>query len=551
MPSSTSQPAAPQAPEDLAAAVAAALARNDFDRADALARRGLLSGVEHPLFLNVVAFSLERAGRLDDAFRLLERARVLAPQDSLTLASLGHWYSKAGRPGEALKAFDAALALNPVSASAHHGRGLALAAVRDFEGALACQTRALEFDPRNADVLAALAGMEANLGRNPAARRHAEAALEIDPANAAALVVLGALAFQAGEAEETVGYARRALQRGDLTGLHASAAQRLMADALDALGRYDEAFEAYSAANQILRTVHQAVYQLEGVEKGPELCRRLIGVFSGVEPGSWTAPAAPEREPPVAAAHVFLVGFPRSGTTLLEQVLATHDHVVALEERQTMDDIGLDFFDRDTIHRLFEMDAVEAADLRRRYWENVRRFGVEPAGRMFVDKLPLNSLWLPYIAKVFPDAKVLFARRDPRDVVLSCFRRRFLINGAMYTFTDLAQGAEFYAGVMALSDVYRRVLELAWYNHRHEDLVDDFEGETRALCTFLELPWTEKLQDFAETARRRDVQTPSAPQVRRGLYREGMGQWRRYAAGLAPALPILQPWVEAFGYDPA
>ena len=122
------------------------------------------------------------------------------------------------------------------------------------------------------------------------------------------------------------------------------------------------------------------------------------------------------------------------------------------------------------------------------------------------------------------------------------------MNGAMFTFTDLEDAAQFYSGVMTLADIYKGMIALPWYEHRHEALVEDFEGETRALCAFLDLPWTEGLAAFADTARRRDVQTPSAPQVRRGLYREGMGHWRHYADDMAQALPILQPWVERLGY---
>jgi hypothetical protein len=123
------------------------------------------------------------------------------------------------------------------------------------------------------------------------------------------------------------------------------------------------------------------------------------------------------------------------------------------------------------------------------------------------------------------------------------------MNGAMYDFTDLVEAARFYSGTMALAEVYHRMLTLDWYVHRHEDLVADFEGETRGLCAFLGLPWTDRLSDFAQTAKRRDVQTPSATQVRRGLYSEGVAQWRRYGDALAPIFPILQPWVDRFGYS--
>ncbi len=530
--------------------VAAALADKDYELADALARQGLLAGVEAPLLLNVAAFGLEREGRLDNALRLLERARDLDPEDALTLTSLGHWHCKTGRPGQALGFFEQVLAQDARNASAHHGKGLALAAMRDFPGARDSQETALFLSPDNPDVLSALAGVTANLGDTGTARRFAEQALQLDPTQSAAAVALGALAFQAGDMDAVISNMRAVIAQGGMTGLHASSAHRLLADALATKGEPNEAFQAYSEANGILRAVHASTFDHANVERGTELCRRLHDVFSPLKPEDWSAPISTLRDRP-AQGHVFLVGFPRSGTTLLEQVLATHSQVVALEERATLGEAGLDFFAPDTIDRLVHMDAATADREREAYWRRVRDFGVDVKGRLFVDKHPLNVLWLPYIAKLFPRAKLLFAMRDPRDVVLSCFRRRFLMNGAMYNFTNLTETAHFYAGTMALSDVYRRLLSLGWYDHRHEDLVEDFAAETKRLCGFLGLEWTEKLRDFAETAKRRDVQTPSAPQVRRGLYREGMGQWRAYAEGMSAALPVLQPWVERFGYPAA
>ena len=167
---------------------------------------------------------------------------------------------------------------------------------------------------------------------------------------------------------------------------------------------------------------------------------------------------------------------------------------------------------------------------------------------MFVDKYPLNSDRLPLIAKLFPNAKVLFALRDPRDVVLSCFRRRFEMNPAMYEFCTLAGAATLYDAVMRLAELYKAKLALPFQDVRHERVVEDLRGEVGAVCDFIGVAWDDAMLDFAETARRRGVRTPSAGQVVRGLYDEGIGQWRNYAAELEPVMPLLTPWVEAFGY---
>ena len=164
--------------------------------------------------------------------------------------------------------------------------------------------------------------------------------------------------------------------------------------------------------------------------------------------------------------------------------------------------------------------------------------------------MPLASVALPLIAKLFPNARVLFARRDPRDVVLSCFRRRFGMNASMYQLLTLDGAAAYYDAVIRLAEICREVLPLPQHLVRYESLVDDFEGTARAACDFVGIDWNEGLRDFASKARTRGISTPSAAQVARGLNRDGQGVWRRYAEQMAPVMPILDPWVRRFGYEP-
>jgi hypothetical protein len=256
-----------------------------------------------------------------------------------------------------------------------------------------------------------------------------------------------------------------------------------------------------------------------------------------------TGAGAPRR-------HVFLVGFPRSGTTLLELVLASHPDVVTLEERPLLEPAENEFLvSPASFQRLLDAGDDLLDPFRDLYWRQVADRGLAVAGKVFVDKLPLGSVLIPLIARLFPSARILFAERDPRDVVLSCFRRGFKLNPSMYQFVSLEGAARFYDAVMSVADRYRRLVPDRVHAVRYETLVTDFEGEVRAICEFAGLAWNESVNDFAQTARSRTIRTPSAPQVRKGLYTSGAGQWRRYARHLAPVRPILAPWVEALGYE--
>ncbi|MBV9692331.1 MAG: sulfotransferase, partial [Alphaproteobacteria bacterium] len=210
-------------------------------------------------------------------------------------------------------------------------------------------------------------------------------------------------------------------------------------------------------------------------------------------------------------------------------------------EQYLSTDKGLDLLAAATEDRL--------SQLRRDYWRRAEGHCGPLAGKVFVDKRPMGALKLPLIVKLFPSAKILFALRDPRDVILSCYRRQFLLNPSMYELLDLRGAALFYGQLMRLAKIFRARSGLQWLETRHESLVADFDGEMARVLAFLGLEWSEQLRAFAETARQRDIWTPSSTQVIKGLNAEGVEQWRHYREQLAPAMPILRPWIDAFGYE--
>jgi len=220
-----------------------------------------------------------------------------------------------------------------------------------------------------------------------------------------------------------------------------------------------------------------------------------------------------------------------------------------MEERACLADSAAEFFGSDSdLDRLAALSEAELAPWREAYWRGVAEAGLKPARAVFIDKLPLYAVFLPLIAKLFPAAKILLALRDPRDVVLSCFRRRFAMNAGMYEFTTLDGAAAYYEAVMELIGVYEESLALAIRPTRHEDLIADFDGQTRLLCEFLGLSFAEEMRGFARRARARNIDTPSSAQVAQGLSAGGLAQWRRYREQLAPILPVLAPFVARFGY---
>jgi hypothetical protein len=322
-----------------------------------------------------------------------------------------------------------------------------------------------------------------------------------------------------------------------------------MGEALDALGETAAAFRAFAAGKAALRALYAA--RAAASESEAERLERLADWFQSGDPAPWAGAPATDS-PSGVAGHAFLLGFPRSGTTLLEQAIAGSPDVAALEEAPTLAGAAAEYLaSAEGLARLADVSGDEAARWRGEYWDEVRRHGLAPQGKLFLDKAPAGTLYLPLIAKLFPDARILLALRDPRDVVLSCFRSSFQMNAMTYAFTDLGETARCYAACMALARACRAALPLKIIEVRHERLVEAFEAELGRISDFLGLAPTPAMLDVAATARRRQVRTPSAAQVRAGLNSRGIGRWRAYATELAPVLPVLAPWVEAFGYPPA
>ena len=355
-----------------------------------------------------------------------------------------------------------------------------------------------------------------------------------------AMAVLGE-----GDAADGLDRFERLLSRSDLDPHQAAVAEGQRGDALDKLGRPAEAFAAFAEANRRLA----ALYPQGERESGSAKARRLADAFAALR-----EPPAPERSPdphrPPVTGHVFLLGFPRSGTTLLGQVLDAHPGVTTLDERENLAEAAQAFLEPpDGLARLVEAPSAQIDRLRAAYWRRVALGTPDLAGQVFVDKLPLNTLGLPLIARLFPQAKVIFMRRDPRDVVLSSFRQRFVADPSTADFATLAGAARFYDAVMTLADVYRARLPLDIHDQSYEALTADFEGQTRALCAFLGVDWNPAMEAFS--GRAKAVATPSAAQLARGLYREGPGKWRRYAAQMRDVLPILEPWAARLGYEAA
>ncbi|MCP5370225.1 MAG: sulfotransferase [Hyphomicrobiales bacterium] len=305
-------------------------------------------------------------------------------------------------------------------------------------------------------------------------------------------------------------------------------------------------FDAAVAAQDRSAALHARSPQARAIDPAGllDLVRAMAAALPAGHTAAWAAPG-PDGLPPDP---VFLVGFPRSGTTLVERALAAHPAITASDEYPALDRVveavagypgGLD-----------GLSGPDLARLRALYWQVTEAaFGPDVRQGRYLDKAPMNIVHLGAVRRLFPAARVIVALRDPRDVCVSCFLQDFALNDAMAHFLTLDGAARFYAAVMDLWRHYEATLDLAMLAYRYEDAVADFEGTMRRLVDFIGEPWDPAVAS-REARARTVVATPSYRDVGSEVYARSVGRWRHYAGVMGGALPVLAPLVEAFGYPP-
>ena len=518
-----------------------AFGRGELQRSAERAAEVLKLAPDNPDALHLMGLCLLQAGDARRAAALIRTASLRKPGDPQLFHNLGVASAEAGDATGALSAFTRAAMLDPGHAEARFNIGVLSEAIGDAAGAERAFRDTLLLAPKHA---AAMSGLAVQLEQRSAldeAGRWNAAALQAAPDEPLANLTAAQLDLRAGRAEEAVPRLERLLAGDRLTARNRGLAAARLGSAFDRLGRPGEAWPQFLAAKSALRQMPQAVQDGEGVygfTAAARMARHADGLFDHVPAASGPTP-------------VFLVGFPRSGTTLLDQILSGHPDVAVLEERDTLLDVlQAHVLDDPKLRDFIGLDASGLEPWRRGYWNRVDEFMPGRDRRaLFVDKLPLNSVFLPLMQRLFPAAKFLFALRDPRDAVLSCFMQSFDLNGAMRHFLSLEETARYYAAVMGVgAAAAERIGPARLHRVRYEQVVADAEGEARRLLEFLGLAWQPSVLDFQTTARRRRINTPSYSQVAEPIYTRATERWRRYETQLAPVMPVLEPFVKRFGY---
>ncbi|NIJ39627.1 tetratricopeptide (TPR) repeat protein [Sphingopyxis panaciterrae] len=503
----------------------------------ALERAMALNSLAPPTRLNL-AVAWRSVGRDEEAEALLKRTVEEFPGDARALHELYVQYKKEGRQDEAMAAIEGAVALDPDNANLQLKFGVECGLLHRTAEAEQAFRKAIAADPSLTDAYLGLTVQYEH------SNREEEFAPLIAMAEAHGLDD-GALAFMRAFELRRAKRFDEALASLDLVpaDMEAERATHLRGQLLDRLGRVDEAFEAFSATTRLHMTS-----PTQPLERAAALREKLRGELDLLTP-EWTASWPDAREGAGRSDPVFLLGFPRSGTTLLDTILMGHPGTTVLEEQPPLNNVDKHIGGMTNIP---ELDAAAVDDARHLYFDEVAKVAPAPfdPARMLIDKSPLFLSKAVLIQRLFPEARFILALRHPCDVLLSCFMSNFRLNDAMSNFLRLEDAAEFYDLTFQHWERARSLFALNVHTIVYERLVEDVETEVRPLFDFLGLEWHADALDHRTTAKARGlITTASYAQVVEPIYKRAAGRWEGYRRHLEPILPVLRPWAEKFGYD--
>ncbi len=517
--------------------------------------------------------------KLEEAEKAYLRSVELAPYYRSALLNLGVVKFARGKHAEALPHFQRLLELDPGNIEAHINAGVgehilhnveqakihyrqAIAldpksdtAMRhlaslfsdelDSESAIEYFRKALVVNPRLSDVWVELIEQYERINKLDEARKALAEASRILPNDANVQYVSGKLARRGNQIEQSVA----TFGKIDPRQLHPRFLQSFyfeFANALDRADNYSQAFQNFEKGNDLSsRSIRARQTDFGAFDRHMDAIEAWLDNGASVEKY--------EKEEDMGEDLCFLLGFPRSGTTLLDVMLDGHPKTQTLEERSTFENVA---FTIDKEHGgypfgLSPLDVSGREALRQQYRALLAKEGIRlNSGGIIVDKMPIRTIHAACIHRLFPRAKFLFALRHPCDVILSNFMQNFAANEAFVHFNTLAESTRIYERVMRIWKTSSELMPMPVHFVRYEQLVSDTERTLQEVCRFLELPWVESMGAHQNTLKDRSrIKTNSYHQVSEPVYQRSLDRWQHYRPQFEPYLAKIKPYADYFSYS--
>jgi Tfp pilus assembly protein PilF len=503
----------------------AALSRNQIPAAERLLKSILKICPEDIAALRMLAELAGRLGRFADAQNLLEHALRIAPSFREARYNLAIVHLRQQRPQQTLAELEILRSDDPDNVGYKNLRAAALASIGDLDGAVVDFEQAVQDRPQQANLWLNYGHALKTAGRHSEGVAAYKKAVELEPRSGEAwwsLANLKTVTFD----DEDVAAMTQGLRRSDLREEDALHFHFALGKAYEDRALFAESFEHYRLGNALRR--QQVGYNCDHTS------RKVSNIMAAIEAGFLNEPRAGGSSAPDP---IFILGLPRSGSTLIEQILASHPEIEGTQELPDIQAIAREEIETEPEPYpggLLKLTAADCSRLGDRYLERTRR--QRPLGRpFFIDKMPNNWMYAPLILRILPNAKIIDARRDPMACGFSNFKQHFARGQSFsYSLSDIGRYYRDYLRLMASVErcAAGRVLLV-----EHEKVVNDTEGQIRRLLDFVGVDYSKTCRNFFENTRA--VRTASSEQVRRPIFRDGLEQWRHYEPWLRPLKDAL------------
>jgi len=461
-----------------------------------------------PEALGNLGLMYTRMLEFDKAIAVYERVVTTHPDDFDVQNKLGILYQKSGNFEVATRYFQESLRIKPDFLAARFSFAEALEKYNKIEEAYEEVLKGLEFSPNDIELQCLAATCERRLGQEVKA---AERLSMINP--------------------DSLSATHRRQFFFERAQLQAKSKE------------YEKAYSDFVAGNE-------AAKELSGSIEKEWMLQRVTVLHKQFEASDFLLPAVESRIEE-RRAPIFVIGFPRSGTTLLDQVLDSHPSIQTMEEKDILLQIESKIFDpyEDYLAIWKNLTTEQIQKLQDTYYQQADMVLTRQAGSILIDRNPNNIIQAALAWRLFPDAKFILAIRHPLDVCLSCFMQDFEINSVNVNFFTFNDAVHLYGKVMALWRLFSERLPLNYTMVRYEDMVTDLEGEARRLLDFIGVEWDPNVLKFYEHAKTRgQIKTASYHQVTRPIYRDAAYRWKHYEKFCEPFKEELSPYIDYFGY---
>jgi len=494
-----------------------------------------------PQIYNNLGLIYTHLDKNEKAIEVFNKVIKLNSASSVTYCHLGIAYTNLSKVIEAEESYKKSLELDPKNALSLYNYGTLFKRLNDPKNAEKYLTKAISISPNNFPPYNNLMEVYDKSNQNEKLKKLIDDAKSKFKNNTSINLFDAKLLFKLREYEKVIELLEKISFDGKEKYKEHNRTE-LIAKSYDHISNYKKAFEYFKITNEVNYDLNKDIVDKN---KYIEVIEKRIKFFDKEKSIDWPVLSEINKN----SDPTFLIGFPRSGTTLLDTILRSHPLIDVLEEKPIVDKFV------ELLNTKIKSDFKNLKDhkidkeMRDFYFREKSNYSSKKNCKIVIDKMPLNTVYVGEIVRFFPNAKFIFAIRHPSDCVLSCFMQNFLLNNAMTNFLNLEDSAKLYNQVMILWELYNNKLKINFHMIRYEDLIENFETEVKKLLNYLGVDWSNKVTEFYKTSKKRGMlNTPSYNQVSQPLYTKSIGRWKNYQDQFQDISPILDKWIQKFSY---